>query len=67
MEDAEPNCFSAENVGALFPGRLSDVRNVALKDLKPSVSSPIEPMVISNHTGQHSTLSNPYILATDLG
>jgi hypothetical protein len=30
------------NVGALFLGRLNDVRNAAPKDLKPSVSSPIE-------------------------
>ena len=67
MEDVEPNCVSAMNVDALFHGPLSDVRNVALKDLKPSVSNPIEPMVISDHTGQHSTLNNPYILATDLG
>ena len=67
MEDAELNCVSAMSVGALFPGRLNDVRNAVLKDPKPSVSSPIELVVIDNHTSQHSTLSNPYILATDLG
>lgn len=42
MEDAELDCVSAMNVGALFLGRLSDVRNAAPKDPKPSASSPIE-------------------------
>jgi hypothetical protein len=30
------------NVGALFLGRLNDVRNAVPKSPKPSVSSPIE-------------------------
>jgi len=45
VEDAELNCVSAMNVGALFLGPLSDVRNAVPKDLKPSVSSPIELVV----------------------
>jgi len=47
VEDAELNCVSAMSVGALFPGRLNDVRNAVLKGRKPSVSSPIE-LVVTN-------------------
>jgi len=47
VEDAELNCVSAMNVGVLFLVPLSDVRNAVPKDLKPSVSSPIE-LVVTN-------------------
>jgi hypothetical protein len=65
VEDAELNCISAVNVDALFRVWPSDVRNVVRKGLKPLVSSPIELGSISNDTGWHWTLNNPYILTTN--